>query len=90
MLVSGGVEDHVRLELLEHLAHLGAVADVREHGQRRGKAALADELALDVEQRWLGVVDEDDAPRADACDLTAELGADRAAGAGDENGLAAR
>ena len=88
VLVRGSVEDDVRTELLEDLADLGAVADVREHGQRGREAALADELALDLEQRRLGVVDEDDPPRADARDLTAELGADRPARARDEHGLA--
>ena len=45
------------------------------------------ELALDLEQRALGVVDEDEPRRPDPRDLAAELGADRAARARDENGL---
>ena len=52
--------------------------------------ALVLELALDREQVVLGVVDEHDPPRADARDLAAQLGADRAAGAGDEHDLARR
>ena len=88
MLVRRGVEDDVRPVLLEELAQLRPVPDVREHRQRGREAALADELALDVEERRLGVVDEDDAARADARDLPAELGPDRTARAGDEHGLA--
>ena len=52
------------------------------------KSRSDDELALDLEQRPLGVVDEDQPRRPDARDLAAELRADRAAGAGDEHGVA--
>ena len=59
-------------------------------GTHGGEAALVDELALDLEQRRLALVDEDQPLAADARDLAAELGADRAAGAGDEHGLRRR
>ena len=88
MLVRGGVEDDARLVALEDLAHLGAVAAVSEHRRDRREVALAHELALDVEERRLRVLDEHQPRRPDARDLAAELGADRAAGAGDEDGLA--
>ena len=88
MLVRGRVEDDVGPVALEHLAQPLAVAHVGEHGHARGEAALVDELALDVEERALGLVDEHDPRRLRARDLAAELGADRAAGAGDEHGLA--
>ena len=52
--------------------------------------AVVLELALDREEVVLGVVDQDEPPRGHARDLAAELGADRAAGAGDEDDLAAR
>ena len=42
-----------------------AVADVEQLRHGRREVALADELALDLEQRSLGVVDEDEARRAD-------------------------
>ena len=51
--------------------------------------AVVLELALDAEEVLLGVVDEDQPPRRDARDLAAQLGADRAAGAGDHDHLAA-
>ena len=88
VLVRSGVEDDARLVALEDLAHLGAVAAVPEHGRDRREVALAHELALDVEERSLRVLDEHEPRRPDARDLTAELGADRAARTGDEDGLA--
>ena len=42
---------------------------------------LGGELAIDLEEVVLGLVDEDEQARADAGYLAAELGADRAAGA---------
>ena len=49
--------------------------------------ALVDELALDLEEARLAVVHEHEPRGAHARDLPAELGADRAAGAGDEHDL---
>ena len=57
-------------------------------GTARADVALLLELAQDLEQVVLGVVDEHQAPRADPRDLAAQLAADRAAGAGDEHDLA--
>ena len=88
VLVRRGVEDDGGTVGLEDLAHLGPVLHVREHGQRGREAALVHELPLDLEQRRLRVIDEHEARRADARDLAAQLGPDRAAGAGDEHGLA--
>src|SRR5581483_4615919 len=73
VLVGGGVEDDVRRVPLEHAAHALPVAGVREHRHARGEPALGDELALDLEQRRLGLVDEDQPLAADARDLAAEL-----------------
>ena len=87
MLVRGGVEDDLRAVALEDLAHLRAVAAVGEHRDRRREVALVDELALDLEERRLALVDEHEPRRAEPRELPAELGADRAAGAGDEHGL---
>ena len=88
MLVRGRVEHDLRPVALEDLAHLRAVAAVAENRRDRREVTLADELALDVEERRLGLFDEHDPGRAHACDLTAELRADRPARAGDEDGLA--
>ena len=52
------------------------------------KLALVDELALDLEEAGLAVVDEHEPGRAHAGDLPAQLGADRAARAGHEHHLA--
>ncbi len=73
--------------LVEDLAHLDLVAGVGEDRCRRMEDPLVDELALDLEQPRLAVVDEDEARRADARDLAAELGADRAACARDQHDL---
>ena len=88
VLVRGGVEDDRGPVLLEDLApERLPVLDVDELRHRGREVALVDELALDVEQRRLGVVDEDQPRRIDTGDLTAELCADRAAGTRDEHGL---
>ena len=58
---------------------------VGEHRLDAGEVALLDHLAVDLEEVVLGVVEHHQQPRADAGDLAAELGADRAAGAGDED-----
>ncbi len=87
VLVRGGMEDDGRAVLLEDLSHLGRIAGVGEHRRRRVEAALVDELALDLEEPRLRVVDEDEPRGADAGDLATELGADRAAGARHEDDL---
>src|SRR5205807_49305 len=80
-----GVEDDRGLVALEDPVHLRAAADVREHGHARREAAFVDELALDLEERRLGLVDEHEPLRPEPRDLPAELGADRAAGPGPEH-----
>ncbi len=88
VLVRRGVEDDRGAVALEDLTHPVAIADVGEYGHARGELALVDELALDVEEGAFALVDEDDPLRVGARDLAAELGADRAAGAGHEHRLA--
>ena len=89
VLVGGRVEHDRRPVALEELrASCAGCRRRRATGSAGREAALVDELALDLEQR---------APRecststsragAEPGDLAAELGADRAAGAGDEHGL---
>ena len=69
----------------EHLAHALALLAVGEHRDGVLHVPVVDQLALDLEQVVLGVVEQDQLARADARDLAAQLGADRAAGAGDEH-----
>ena len=88
VLVRGCVEDHGGLVALEDLAHLRPVAAVAEHGGDGRKRALIEQLPLEVEERPLGFLDEHKPCRSEARDLTAELRADRPAGAGDEHRLA--
>ncbi len=64
-----------------------AVADVGDHRDARRKAALVDELTLDLEQGRLALVDENQPLAADAGDLPAELRSDRPTRAGDEHRL---
>ena len=85
VLVGGGVEDDVGLEALHHLEHPVALLAVGEHRLDAAEVPLADQLAVDPEEVVLGVVEEDEEPRVDPGDLAAELGADRAAGAGDQD-----
>ncbi len=90
VLVGGGVEDDGRAVLGEDLAHpLALLAVGEDRGERRGMdVAVVLELALDAEEVVLGVVEQDQPARRDARDLAAELGADRAARAGDHHDLA--
>ena len=73
VLVRRRVEDDARAVLVEHLPQLDRVLHVGDDGDRGAEAALADELALDLEQRRLGVVDEHELRRSEAGDLAAEL-----------------
>ena len=88
VLVGGGVEDDRGPVLREHLAHPLALLAVGEHGDGVEHVAVLDQLAADLEQVVLGVVEQDELARADARDLAAQLGADRAAGARDEHDAA--
>ena len=90
VLVGGGVEDDARLEALHHLEHPVRLLAVGEHRLDVGEVALLDHLAVDLEEVVLGVVEHHQQPRLDPGDLAAELGADRAAGAGDEDDAVAQ
>ena len=90
VLVGGGVEDDARFEALHHLQHPVRLLAVGQHRLDAGEVALLDHLAVDLEEVVLGVVEHHQQPRADAGDLAAELGADRAAGAGDEDDAVAQ
>ncbi len=79
------MEDDGRPVLGEHLAHPLAVLAVGQHRDAVLHVAVVDQLALDLEQVVLGVVDQHEPLRPHARDLAAQLGADRAAGAGDEH-----
>ena len=84
------MEDDVGLEALHHLQHPVRLLAVGEHRLDAGEVALLDHLAVDLEEVVLGVVEHHQQPRLDAGDLAAELGADRAAGAGDEDDAVAQ
>ena len=88
VLVGGGVEDDLRPVLGEDLAHPLLVLDVGQHRDREADVALADELALDLEQVRLAVVEQHEPARVHARDLAAQLGADRPARAGDQHAAA--
>ncbi len=88
VLVGRGVEDDVRPVLGEHLAHPLLLLAVGQDRDRGADVAILLELAQDLEQVVLGVVDQDEPARAHPGDLAAQLAADRAAGAGDQHDLA--
>ena len=81
------MEDDAGPVLGEDLAHLDPVLDVGHDRHAGEEPALAGELAVDLEQRRLGVVDQHEPRRAEAGELAAELGADRAAGTGHHHDL---
>ena len=87
VLVRRRVEHDTRAVLVEDLAHLDDVLDVTHHGCRCSEPTVADELALDLEERRLGVVHEHELRGLEARDLAAQLGPDRASGARDEDDL---
>ena len=71
VLVRRGVEDHRRPVAVEDLVHLPAALAVREDRHTGGEPALVDELALDVEQRGLALLDKHEPLRPEASDLAA-------------------
>ena len=79
------MEDDRRAVLDEHLPHALLLLAVGQHGDRVQRVAVLDQLALDLEQVVLGVVEQDQPRGPHARDLAAQLGADRAAGAGDHH-----
>ena len=85
------MEDHRRLDAPRR-PRACAWRPCSRRAPRRGacEVALLLELAADLEQRVLGVLDEHQALRSDSGDLAAQLGADRAARAGDEHDVPAR
>lgn len=87
VLMCGRMEDHVRLILLHHAAdsvRVPARSDERHEVQLR---VLHEELLLDAVRVVLVDVEDDELLRLVTRDLTAELGADRSATAGDEDSL---
>ena len=88
VLVGGGVEDDVRPVLGEHLAHPLLVLAV---GQDGGGASTwrSPTSSRSISNRFASLWSTQDEPaRVHARDLAAQLGADRAAGAGDEHAAA--
>ena len=86
VLVGRRVEDDLGPMLQEHLEHPMPVADVGE--DRRGPRPV--ERHQQVVQVRLVVVEQRQQLRLEAPDLARDLGADRAAGAGDQHALAAQ
>lgn len=87
VLMRGCMEDHVRLILLHHATDTVCVpagADERHEVQLR---VLHDKFLLDAVSIVLVNVEDNELLRLVACDLPAELGADRSATTGDEDGL---
>ena len=87
VLMCGRMEDHVRLILLHHTADTVGVPAGADEGHEVQLRVLHDELLLDAVRVVLIDVEDDELLRLVACDLTAELRADRSATAGDEDGL---
>ena len=75
VLVGGGVEHDGGPVLGEDLAHalLFLAVGQHRHEHRRLDVALVEQLALDLEQVVLGVVEQHDLARPDARDLAAQL-----------------
>lgn len=87
MLMCGRMEDHVRLVLLHHAADTVGVPAGADEGHEVQLRVLHEELLLDAVRVILVDVEDNELLRLVACDLTAKLGADGSATAGDEDGL---
>ena len=87
VLMCSRMEDHVRLVLLHHTADTVGVPAGADEGHEVQLWVLHEELLLDAVRVVLIDVEDDELLRLVACDLTAELRADRSATAGDEDGL---
>src|SRR5246127_53066 len=70
VLVGGSVEDDAGAVLGEHLAHPLLLLAVRQHRDRHPHVTLVLELAANLKQVVLGVIDEHELPRAHARNLT--------------------
>ncbi len=81
------MEHDARPVLGEDFAHPLLFPAIRQHRDRHAEVALVLELAQDLEQVVLGVVDQDQGTRGHPGDLPAQLGADRATRAGDHHDL---
>ncbi len=87
VLMCGCMEDHVRLILLHHTADTVGVPAGADEGHEVQLRVLHEEFLLDAVRVVLIDVEDDELLRLVACDLTAELRADRSTTAGDEDGL---
>lgn len=87
VLMCGRMEDHVRLILLHHTADTVGVPAGADEGHEVQLRVLHEELLLDAVRVVLIDVEDNKLLRLVAGDLTAELGADGSATAGDEDGL---
>ncbi len=90
MLVRGGVEDDLGTVARERRLDALVVADVAHDRVHRVRGALRDDLVVDEVQAVLGVVEQHELGGPELRHLAHEFGADRAAGAGDEDALAAQ
>ncbi len=88
VLVGRGMEDHVRLVLADYLLDGRRVTDVTQDGIEDQVPKIAPQLEVDAVQRVFTVVDHDQFYRVQAGNLTAQLGTDGAAAAGDHHALA--
>jgi hypothetical protein len=88
MFVGGAVEDNVGAFFGEDSGDALLVADVGEAGADVSADPALAKLAVDFEEGVFGALDEDQPARTEFHGLATDLGADAAAGAGDEDGFA--
>ena len=89
VLVGGGMEHVVGPARLEDFLEAIGVGDARERRDDLHAGAGLAHLAVDEVQRALGPLEQDDAAGTETGDLAGQLGADRAAGTGDQDAAAA-
>ncbi len=89
VLVGGRVEDDGRAGASAKIASMRAASRTSAISGTISICVVLAQLAVDLEEVVLGVVGHHEPADLHAHELAAELGADRAAGAGDEHGAAA-
>lgn len=87
VLVRCGVEEHLRGEAGEDVAHARFVADIGHLGCDTAAITGVAQLLLDLEEKEFGLFDQDEAPGIVGHDLSAELASNTATGTGDHHHL---
>jgi hypothetical protein len=88
MLQRGGVDHDIRGKVAKQRHDARLIADIGERAGDAGLMRLRDQFFGNLEERRLRTLDDQQLGRAEGGAAQADLGADRAAAAGDDDALA--